>query len=120
MIDIDPTRCMRTAEELSGTRRALLQQADVLSGVCGSLRSSTDESMHEIARTIERYISDIEMEGRASETISLMLGKIAESYMRTERDAQEYIEEVYVTPVTYQTVVLGDVTMKAKQLFEDF
>ena len=120
MIDVSPNICIRVAEELSETRRALLLQADVLTGVCGSLRGSTDESMHIIAEQIERYISDIEREGRVSETISLMLGKISESYLRTERASQDYIDQVYIAPVIYGTVVLGDVTMRAKELFEDY
>lgn len=120
MIDVNPTRCMRSAEELSGTRRALLQQADILAGVCSNLRSNSDQSMQSIAEKLERYISDIEREGRISETISLMLGKIAESYMRTERDTIEYGEQIYIAPVTFGTLILGNVAVKTKEYFEEY
>lgn len=120
MIDVNPTRCIRSAEELSGTRRILLQQADILTGVCSYLRSDSDQAMHSIAEKLERYISDIEWESRASETISLMLEKIAEEYLRTERDTLDYGEQIYIAPVTYGTLFLGDVTVKAKEHFEEY
>ena len=120
MIDINPTRCIRSAEELSGTRRVLLQQADIIAGVCGNLRSSPDESMQTIAEKLERYMSDIERESRISDTLSLMLEKIAETYIRTEKDAVEYGDQIYIAPVTYGTVFFGDVTVKAKEHFEEY
>ena len=120
MIEVNPARCMRTAEELSDTGRVLFQQTDVLSGVCRILRNCTDESMHAVAETIERYISDIEHECRAADTISLMLEKIAESYLTTERDSKDFIEQVYIAPVRYGTIVLGDMTMKTRELFEEY
>lgn len=120
MIDINPYRCISSAEDLSGTRRVLLQQADILTGVCGSLRANEDPSMNSIAERLEGYISDIERESRVSETMSLMLEKIAESFLRTERDAIEYGEQIYIAPVTYGTIILGDVTVKAKEHFEEY
>lgn len=120
MIDINPTNCIRSAEEMALTRRALLHQADVLTDVSSALRSSSDESMQSIARTVERYVADIQFEGRAAETLSLMLSKIAESYLRAERDTNDYADQVYIKPVIYGTIVLGDVAMRTKELFEVF
>ena len=120
MIDVNPTRCIRSAEELSGTRRVLLQQADILTGVCSYLRSDPDEAMHSIAEKLEGYISDIEWESRVSETMSLMLEKVAEEYIRTERDAIEYGDQVYAAPVTYGPIFFGNVAVKAKEHFEEY
>ena len=120
MIDINPNRIIRSAEELSGTRRTLLTQADILMGVCSTLRSNSDESMNNIAERLERYVADIERESRISETISLMLEKVAEEYLRTERDAIDYGEQIYIAPVTFETFILGDVTVKAKEHFEEY
>ncbi|MBR3200975.1 MAG: hypothetical protein IKG17_06530 [Mogibacterium sp.] len=120
MIDVNPNRCIRSAEELSGTRRVLLQQADIVTEVCSYLRSDPDEAMHSIAEKLERYVSDIEWESRVSESMSLMLEKVAEEYLRTERDSLEYGDQIYIAPVTYGTIFLGDVTVKAKEHFEEY
>lgn len=120
MIDIKTTRCIRVAEEMANTRRSLLQAADSLADACSVLRSSSDDSMHVVAKRIEQYIADIERESRVSETMTLMLEKIAESYMRAENDSHDYIDQIYVAPVVYATVMLGPVTTKAKEVFEEF
>lgn len=120
MIDINPNRCIRTAEEMSITRRTLLQAADSLTDASSVLRSSESESMLEIARKLERYASDIQYESKITDTLSLMLEKIAESYMRAENDTRDFIDQVYIAPVIYGTVMFGAVAEKAKEYFEVF
>ena len=120
MIDINPNRCIRTAEEMSVTKRTLMQVADSLTDACSVLRSSGDDSMQMIARTVDRYISDIQFESRMSDTMSLMLEKIAESYMRAENDTHDFIDQIYTSPVIYGTVMIGEAAEKAKDYFEVF
>ena len=120
MIDINPNRCIRASEEMSITRRTLLQAADSLTDASSVLRSSDDASMLEIARKLERYASDIQYESMVTDTISLMLEKIAESYMRAENESRDYIDQVKMTPVIYGTVMFGAAAEKARDYFEVF
>jgi hypothetical protein len=120
MIDINPKRCIRAAEEMSITRRTLLQAADSLTDACSGLRSIGDDSMLEIARKVERYTSDIQYESRIADSMSLILEKIAETYIRTENDTCDYIDHVRTEPVTYSPVTIRAVTDKAGKYFEDF
>lgn len=119
-VNVDPGRCIRTSEEMMNTRRILLHAADTLTDVCGALRAMESDSMQTVSVKIERYVSDIQREGRVAETMSFMLEKIAESYIRTENETHDFIDQIYIAPVTYGTVSIGAVTEKAKQYFEVF
>lgn len=120
MIDVNPMRCIRTAEEMGMTRRVLLQQADILSGASAILRESDDGSLHEIARKLDRYINDIHIEGRIALEMSMMLEKIAEMYMRTENENQDFLDQIYMEPVTHGVMYMGPMVDKARKIFEDF
>ena len=120
MIDINPMRCIRAAEEMTKTRRTLLQVADSLTGACSVLRNTGDESMSEIARKLERYTTDIQDESRITDSMSLMLEKIAETYIRAEDETRDFIDQVRTVPVTYAPVTIRAVTEKARKYFEGF
>lgn len=120
MIDINPKRCIRAAEEMSITRRTLLQAADSLTDACSGLRSIGDDSMLEIARILERYRSDIQDESRITDSMSLILEKITETYIRTENETRDYIDQVQTEPVIYSPVTIRAVTDKAGKYFEEY
>ena len=120
MTDIIPIRCLRAAAEMRRAEKNLRHEVYEIENVISALTQTEEESIHIAAGRLEGYLEELRRETRAASMLGVMLEKITEMYARTEAGIQDYMDEAVQTrPVSYSRIVLGGMTERAREYFEE-
>ena len=123
MIDVNPIRCMRAADEMLQIQNNLRHESYEIEYVIAALKRTDEDAMQIAAAKLERYLSALLTETRAAAVMGDMLNKVSETYLRVEQGLQEYLDEIpIVKPIyaTYYISGISNVTTKSKEIFEEF